>query len=194
MFENNQFEEVEELQESLYTDSYIKLSKDRIIFLGENITKKSATDLSALLLYYDNKNSEEDIHLYIHCDGGDADGLINIYDVMRMIDSPIRTICMGKCYSAAAVILSAGSPGKRCAFKNSRVMIHGVQAGFPVPGHDIINSKNYYEFLKDNNDNILKILSKHTKQPLDKIKNDCITDMWMNARQALNYGLIDKIL
>lgn len=176
-----------------YTESYIRLAKDRVIFVSEDITKQSATELSAMLLYYDNEN-HDDISIYLNSRGGDAAGLSNIYDVMQMIHSPITTICMGKCYSAAAVILAAGSEGQRFAFKNSRIMIHGIQASFPIPGTDVTNSKNYYEFLEDNNDNIMKILSKHTGQPLKKLKDDCSRDVWLTAREALNYGLIDKII
>lgn len=176
-----------------YAETYVKLAKDRVIFLNENVTKQSASDLSALLLYYDNF-SDEEISIYLHCNGGDAAGLANIYDVMQMIKSPIKTICIGKCYSAAAVILAAGSPGGRYAFKHSKIMIHGIQAGFPIPGHDMTNSKNYYEFLKDNNDNIMKILARHTGHTLDKIKLDCSRDVWLDAKQALEYGIIDEVL
>jgi ATP-dependent Clp protease protease subunit len=176
-----------------YAETYIKLSKDRIIFLNENVTKQSASDLAALLLYYDNV-SDEEISIYLHCNGGDAAGLTNIYDVMQMIKSPVRTVCLGKCYSAAAVILAAGTPGERCAFKHSKIMIHGIQAGFPIPGHDMTNSKNYYQFLKDNNDNIMKMLAKHTGHPLEKIKQDCTRDVWLDVKQALEYGIIDEVL
>jgi len=177
-----------------YVETYIKLAKDRIIFLNEDVTKQAAANLSALLLYYDNENSDESISIYIHCSGGDAAGLVNIYDVMQMIKSPIKTICIGKCYSAGAIILAAGNVGERYAFKHSKIMIHGVQAGFPILGHDITNSKSYYDFLKDSNDKIMKILSDHTGHSLEKIKQDCLRDVWLDAKQALDYGLIDEIL
>lgn len=176
-----------------YVETYIRLSKDRIIFLSENVTKQSAADLSALLLYYDNL-SQDDISIYLHCNGGDAAGLANIYDVMQMVKSPIKTICIGKCYSAAAVILAAGTSGERYAFKHSKIMIHGIQAGFPIPGHDMTNSKSYYEFLKDNNDSIMKILSQHTGHPLDEIKQACTRDVWMSAQEAKNYNIVDHVL
>ena len=177
-----------------YSDTYVKLTKDRMIFLSEDVTKESAAQLSALLLYYDNEDHEQPITLYIHSNGGDAAGLSNIYDVMQMIRSPIKTYCIGKCYSAGAVILAAGSKGERYAFKSSKIMIHGIQFGFPLPGQDIITSKNYYEFVKENNDNIMKILANHTGHPLEKLKEDCKQDVWMDAKQALQYGLIDHIL
>lgn len=177
-----------------YADTYIKLTKDRVIFLSENVTKETAAELSALLLYYDNEDHDLSITLYIHTNGGDASGLANIYDVMQMIKAPIKTVCIGKCYSAGAVILAAGTKGERYAFKNAQVMMHGIQCGFPIPGYDIVNSKNYYEFLEDNNDNIMKMLAHHTGHTLEKLKKDCARDVWLDAKQALEYGVIDHII
>lgn len=177
-----------------YSDTYVKLTQNRTIFLSEDVTKDNAAQLSALLLYFDNQSHDEEITLYLHSNGGDASGLSNIYDVMQMISAPVKTVCIGKCYSAGAVILASGSPGRRYAFKSSKIMIHGIQFGFPLPGQDIINSKNYYDFIKENNDNIMKILAKHTGHPLDKVKEDCKQDVWLDPRQALQYGLIDHII
>lgn len=179
---------------SKYDSSYIYLSKSRSIFLKEVISKEVAADLSALLLYYDSRSAEEDITLYLHCNGGDADGLINVYDVMKLIRAPIKTVCIGKAYSAAAVLLAAGTKGKRFAMKNSKIMIHGIQCMFPIPGYDQVNSKNYLDFLNTHNDTIMKILSSHTEKPLKQIKEDCKRDMFLDAKQAMNYGIIDKIL
>ncbi len=177
-----------------YADTYYRLSKERTIFLSEDVTKKSAAELSALLLYYDNEDHESEISLYLNSNGGDAAGLSNIYDVMQMIQAPVKTVCLGKCYSAGAVILATGTKGKRYALKSSKIMIHGIQFGFPLPGQDIITSKNYYDFVKDNNDNIMKILAQHTGHTLEKVKEDCKQDVWMDAKQALDYGIIDEII
>jgi ATP-dependent Clp protease, protease subunit len=177
-----------------YAESYVRLAQDRIIFLSEDITKDTAASLSALLLYYDHLSPKEHISLHINSDGGDVAALLNIYDVMQMISAPIITVCTGRCYSAAAALLSAGTKGERYAFKNSRVMIHGIQCVFPIAGHDQTTSKNYFEFLKDYNDNIMKILAKHTGHPLEKIKEDCKGDVFMDAKEALEYGLIDAIV
>lgn len=177
-----------------YADSYIKLATHRIIVVAEVVTDRMAADLSALLLYLDNQDHEEPIELYIHSDGGAATGLANIYDVMQMIAAPVKTVCIGKCYSAAAVMLAAGTKGQRYAFKNANIMIHGIQAGFPIPGHDITSSKNYFQFLNANNDSIMKILANHTGHSLEKVKEDCKQDLWLNAKQALEYGIIDHIL
>ena len=181
-------------QMSKYMETYIRLASDRVMFLSENVTKDVASQISALLLYYDNTEPGVDIYMYIHCNGGDAAGLANIYDVMTMIKSPIRTVCMGKAYSAGAILLAAGTKGKRYAFKNSSIMIHGMQCLFPIAGQDQCNAKNYYEFLKNNNDGILKILAKHTGKTLNQIRQDCSRDLFLNSKQALEYGLIDAIL
>jgi ATP-dependent Clp protease protease subunit len=177
-----------------YEDSYVKLSKSRAIFFSEDVSDQSAAELSALLLYYDNQDHEEPIYLYLHSNGGAISGLNNIYDVMQMVHAPIKTILLGKCYSAGAVILAAGTKGERYALKSSNVMIHGVQFVFPIIGEDLINSKNYLEFVEDTNDILMKMLSKHTGQPLEKLKLDCSREMWMNAQTALEYGIIDHIL
>lgn len=179
---------------SEYSESYIKLSKHRSIFLTEVITTEVAADLSALLIYYDSINPNDEITIYIHTDGGDVLGLNNIYDVMQLISSPVKTVCIGKAYSAGAVLLSAGTPGHRFAFKNSNIMIHGIQTSFPHLGDDLSNSKILYEFLTSCNINLMKILSYHTKHPLDQIKKDCLEDKYMTAKEAKDYGIVDYII
>lgn len=177
-----------------YSDSYIKMTKDRVIFLSEDVSNNVGVELSALLLYYDNMDQETPISLYIHTNGGAESGLTQIYDMMQMIQSPIKTILLGKCYSAGAWILSAGTKGMRYALRSSKVMIHGAQFVFPIPGHDYTNSKNYYEFVNNANDDMLKVLAKHTGQTFEKIKQDCQTEKWMSAQEALEYGIIDHII
>lgn len=177
-----------------YQDSYLKMTKNRAIFFSEDVSDAAAAELSALLLYYDNQDHEAPIHLHIHSNGGAISGLNNIYDVMQMVHAPIKTVLLGKCYSAGAVILAAGTKGERYALKSSNVMIHGPQFAFPVIGEDITTSKNYLEFLNDVNDLLMKMLSKHTGQPLSKLKADCSRELWLTAPEALKYGLIDHIL
>lgn len=180
---------------SRYLNSYIALSKDRIIFVNEDITKETSSALSSLLLYYDNKDPEKDIEIYINTNGGDSSALSNIYDVMQMIHAPIKTICIGKAYSAGAVLLAAGSKGKRYIFKNAKVMIHGIQCLFPIMGDtDQSNSQNYFNFLNNHNDSIMKILATHSNHTLDKVKEDCKRDVFLDAKAALSYGLVDHIL
>lgn len=177
-----------------YADTYVKLAKHRILVVAEDVSDTMAAELSAMLLYFDNEDHEATIEMHLHSNGGAVTGLLNIYDVMQMIQAPIKTVCVGKCYSAAAVLLAAGNKGERYAQKNSSIMIHGIQCGFPVPGHDMTSSKNYYDFLMENNDNIMKILAQHTGHSLAKVKEDCKQDVWMDAKQALEYGLIDHII
>jgi len=193
MNKNNQDSTLEILS-GAYKDTYIRLSKYRSIFISEHVTTRLAAEISALLLYFDNLDHEAPIKMYIHSEGGEVDGLFHIYDTMQMVHAPIETFCIGKCYSAAAVILAAGSKDHRFAFKNSRVMIHGIQCLFPLPGVDITNSKNYHQFLEDHNDNIMKVMSQHTGQSLDKIRKDCLEDVWMSAEAAQAYGIIDHII
>lgn len=179
-----------------YTETYVKLAKHQIIFISEDISSEMAAELSTMLLYFDKKNQElsDPIEIYINSHGGDVSGLLHIYDIMQMISCPVRTICAGKASSAAAVILSAGTKGERYAFANSRIMIHGIQCVFPIAGSDITSNKNYHDFLLDHNDSIMKILSHHTGQSLEKIRKDCREDVWLSAEQALEYGLIDQIM
>lgn len=177
-----------------YEESYLKMSKNRAIFFSEDFDDKVAADLSAMLLYYDNQDHDEPIHLYIHSNGGAVTGLNCIYDVMQMIHAPVKTILLGKCYSAGAVLLASGTAGERYALRSSNVMIHGIQFAFPVAGEDMANNKNYLEFVEDTNDILMKILAKHTGQPLEKVKADCAREYWMDAKAAQEYGIIDHIL
>lgn len=177
-----------------YAETYVKLAKHRVLFISEPISDELATELSALLLYFDHEDHEAPIEIYINSPGGEVSGLYSIYDVMQMIEAPIQTICAGRASSAAAIILAAGTPGKRCAFSNSRIMIHGIQCIFPIAGHDLTNNKNYHNFLLEQNDNIMKVLSHHTGQTLDAIKKDCKEDVWLSAVKAREYGIIDHIL
>ena len=181
-------------KDNKYFEYFVNLSQNRIIFLSEEVTKSVAATLSALLLNYDNEN-HDDIIIYINSPGGDASALVNIVDVMSLIKSPINTVVIGKAYSAGAYILCAGSKGKRFATKNSQVMIHGLQCTFPMyPAADQKDSEIYYNFLTNYNDAILGILAKHTKKSTDRVKKDCSRDLYMNAKEALKYGIIDYII
>lgn len=188
--------ESENLQhQSKYVDSYIKLTKERVIFLNEVITKEVSSSVCALLLYFDSQNHDKDITIFINSDGGDAAALAAMYDVIQMIQSPVKTICLGKCYSAAAILLAIGSKGKRYALKNSQIMIHGLQCTFPILGeNDSKSAGNYLEFLNSLNVSVMKMLSKHTGKDLDIIHKDCLRDFYMDSKQALEYGVIDEIL
>ncbi len=179
---------------SRYSDTYIKLSKHRVIFVAEDFTAKMGADLSAVLLYLDHEDHAAPIEIYIHSQGGEISGLFNIYDVIQMISAPVKTICVGKCYSAGAMLLAAGTKGQRFAMKNSSIMIHGIQMGFPIPGEDTTNSKNLFKYLEEHNDSFIKILANHTGHSFEKVKQDCLQDLWMTPKQALEYGIIDGII
>lgn len=177
-----------------YSESYVKMTKDRAIFISEDVTDQMGADMSALMLYYDSQDHDTEINVYIHTDGGATTGMANIYDVMQLIHAPVKTILVGKAYSAGAWILAAGSKGKRFALRSAKVMIHGSQFIFPIPGFDFSNSKNYLEFVNAENDAMLRVMAKHTGQTFEKVKADCQTEKWMSAQEALEYGIIDHII
>jgi ATP-dependent Clp protease, protease subunit len=180
---------------SRYGDAFLRLFDSRIIFLNEDVTKETSSALSSLLLNYDNENPNEDITIYINSNGGDASALSNMYDVIQMISAPVSTVCIGKAYSAGAVLLASGAKGKRLAFKHSKIMIHGIQCVFPIMSDlDQIASKNYYDFLNKNNDSIMKMLADNCGKTLAQVREDCKKDVYLTASEALDYGLIDGIL
>lgn len=177
----------------LYSDVYAKLAANRVIFLKNDLTAEIGSTISALLIYYDSISQTEDINFYINTNGGDSYALINIYDVINMIKAPVNTICIGKAYSAGAFLLASGK--NRMMHKNAKVMIHGIQFAFPPPSEsNQIDAENYYKYIEDHNTVMLSILSKHTKQPLSKVKEDCSRDLFLTSEQALKYGLIDSII
>jgi len=177
-----------------YNDTYIQLANSRILYISEDITDTLAAQLSAMLLYFDSQNHEEFIDIYIHSYGGAVSALSNIYDVMQMIKAPIKTIGLGRCYSAGAVLLAAGAKGHRYAFEHCSTMIHGIQFAFPIMNQDMTESKSYYKFIDYKNDHLMKILAHHTGHSVEKVREDCKQDHYMNAQQSKEYGLIDHIL
>lgn len=177
-----------------YAETHVKLAQHRILVVAEDITDNLAADLSALLINFDTEDPNLPIELHLHTSGGAVSGFINIYDVIQMITAPVKTVCLGKCYSAGAFLLAAGTKGERYAMRNSNIMIHGIQAGFPIPGYDMTSSKDYFKSLNDNNDSLMKILAQHTGQTLEKIKEDCKQDVFMDAPTAKAYGIIDHVL
>ncbi len=177
-----------------YMRSLVKLAKDRNIFLAEGVSQHTAEVISALLIYYDSQNSEEDINLYIKTDGGDVSALLHIYDIMNMVSAPIKTINIGKCYSAGSVLLAAGAPGKRYSLPHGEVMMHGIQLSFPVQSKDVIDNQEYFKYSKYQNSKLIAILAKHTGQPIEKIMEDSKRDLYLDAQASLDYGFIDQIL
>lgn len=177
--------------EFLY-DVYSRLIKDRIIFLAEEVDEELATTITATLLFLDHQNKTKDIEIYVNSPGGDVNGLFTIYDTMQYIKSPIKTVCIGQASSAAAVILAAGTPGKRFAFENSEIMIHEIQVG-GMSGNGTEIEKEAAR-VKKLNEKVLKTVAIHCGQPYEKVKADCREDKYLTAQEAVEYGLIDGIV
>lgn len=172
-------------------DIYSRLLKERIIFLGTPIDDQTANVVIAQLLFLESEDPEKDIYLYINSPGGYITSGLAIYDTMQYIKPAVCTICIGQAASMAAVLLAGGEKGKRFALPNSRILIHQPLGGFQGQATDIdIQAK---EILRMK-DKINRILMKHTGQPLEKIASDTERDFYMSAEQALEYGIIDKIV
>jgi ATP-dependent Clp protease, protease subunit len=172
-------------------DIFSRLLKDRIIFLGTAINDEVANVVIAQLLFLDSEEPEKDIMLYINSPGGHVSAGLAIYDTMQYLHCDVATICMGQAASMGSFLLAAGTKGKRYALPHSRVMIHQPLAGFQGQATDIeIHTK---EILKTR-DTLNELYSKHTGQPVDKIKNDTDRDNFMSASAAKEYGIIDEVL
>jgi len=172
-------------------DVYSRLLKDRIVFLGTPIDDSVANVVIAQLLFLDSEEPEKDIMLYINSPGGHVSAGLAIYDTMQYLHCDVATICMGQAASMGSFLLAAGTKGKRYALPHSRVMIHQPLAGFQGQATDIdIHAR---EILKTR-DTLNELYSKHTGQPVDKIKNDTERDNFMSSSQAKEYGIIDEVL
>ncbi len=172
-------------------DIYSRLLKDRIIMLGTAIDDEVANVIVAQLLFLESQDKEKDIKLYINSPGGSVTAGLAIYDTMQLIKPAVSTICIGMAASMGAVLLAGGAKGKRFALPNSEVMIHQVLGGFQGQATDI---KIHAERILQTKSNLNKILSKHTGQPLKKIEEDTERDNFMEAKDAMKYGLVDKII
>ncbi len=172
-------------------DIYSRLLKERIIFLGEMIDDHVANLVIAQLLFLEAEDPKKEIKLYINSPGGSVTAAMAIYDTMQYVKPDVITVCIGQAASAAAVLLSAGAPGKRMSLPNARVMIHQVMGGVEGQARDVeIQTK---EMMRIKN-LINAILVKHTGQTLKKIENDSDRDFFMTPEDAKNYGLIDKVI
>ena len=177
--------------EAVY-DIYSKLLKDRTIFLYEEIDSEIASKVVAFLFYLNSKSSTKEIKLYINSPGGTITGFFAIYDAMNHIKAPIRTICVGEACSAAADLLASGAPGKREAMQNAQIMIHSLQIS-NISGNMLTASKDM-EYLQAIHKKTIEIMSNNTGQSIEKIEQDCQQDKYMSAQEALEYGIIDKVL
>lgn len=171
-------------------DIYSRLLKDRIILLNGEINDNTANSIVAQLLFLDSENND-DISIYINSPGGSITSGMAIYDTMNIIKSDVSTICIGMSASMAAFLLSSGTKGKRYILPNAEVMIHQPLGGAQGQATEIKIAATRILKLKDK---LNKILSKNTNQPLEKIQNDTERDYFLDAEEAKQYGIIDKII
>lgn len=172
-------------------DIYSRLLKERIIFLGSPIDDAVANTVIAQLLFLESEDAKKDIKLYINTPGGSVTAGLAIYDTMQYVKPDIMTICIGTAASMGAVLLAAGQKGKRIVLPNSEVLLHQVMGGTEGQASDI---KIRAEHILKIRDRLNQILSKHTGQSLKQIEKDTDRDFFMNAEQAKQYGIVDKII
>ncbi len=172
-------------------DLYSRLLKDRIVFVGGPIDDNMANTVVAQLIHLEGEDQEKDIYMYINSPGGIISSGLAIYDTMQYIKPNISTICIGQAASMGAVLLAAGSQGKRIALPNSRIMIHQPMGGAQGQAADIEIQAKEILYLRDR---LNDILHKHTGQSLEKLKEDSDRNYFMSSLEARDYGLIDEVL
>lgn len=171
-------------------DVFSRLMMDRIIFLGTEVNDYTANVIQAQLLYLDSVDSDRDISIYLNTPGGSVYAGLGIYDTMQFVKSKVSTICTGMAASMGAVLLVAGEKGMRAALPHSRVMIHQPLGGIQGQASDIEITAREILKLKEE---LYQIISDHSGQTMDKIRQDADRDYWMTAKEALEYGMIDKV-
>jgi len=172
-------------------DIYSRLLKDRIIFIGTVIDDHIANTVIAQLLFLQTEDPDKDIHLYVNSPGGIVSSGLAIYDTMQYVKPNIATYCIGQAASMSALLLAAGTKGKRFALPNSRIMLHQPMGGFQGQATDIeIHAR---EILRMK-DTLNKILSDHTGQPYEKIQADTDRDFFMSGEEAKEYGIVDEVI
>jgi len=170
---------------------YSRLLRDRIVFLGSEVTDGLANSIIAQLLVLESEDPKKEISLYINSPGGSVTAGLAIYDTMQYINAPVSTICIGQAYSMAAVLLCAGTKGRRHMLPHGRVMLHQPLGGFSGQATDIdIQAREMLRIKQMLND----IVSRHTGQDADKVKIDTDRDYYMGADEAAEYGLIDQVV
>lgn len=172
-------------------DIYSRLLKDRIIIMGEEVLDAMANTVIAQMLFLESEDPDKDINMYVNSPGGSVTAGMAIYDTMQYIKPDVATICMGQATSMAALLLAAGTEGKRYALPHSRIMIHQPLGGTQGQATDIdIHAK---EILKMR-DTLNHILFQHTGQPIEKVKKDTERDYFMTSEEAKEYGIVDKVI
>jgi len=174
-------------------DIYSRLLEDRIIFLAGPISDAMANSVIAQMLYLASKDPKQDIKLYINSPGGSLYSTLAIYDTMQYVECPVSTVCVGGAASGAAVLLAAGTKGKRFALPNAEILLHqvAVTGGVAGPATEVEIATKQIIKLKNK---VNKILTKHTGQPLSRIEKDTDRDFYLTAQEAKEYGLIDKVI
>ncbi len=172
-------------------DIYSRLLKDRIIFLGNTVDDNLANLIIAQLLFLESEDPEKDINIYINSPGGLVTSGLAIYDTMQYIKPAVSTICIGQAASMGALLLAGGERGKRFALPNARILIHQPLGGAQGQATEIdIQAREILRIREE----LAKIISRHTGQPLDKIHRDTERDFFMSGQQAAEYGIIDKVI
>ncbi len=172
-------------------DIYSRLLKDRIVFLGTAIVDEVANLITAQLLFLESEDPERDIYFYINTPGGSVTAGLAIYDTMQYVKPQISTVCLGQAASMGAILLAAGTKGKRFALPHSRIMIHQPLGGFQGAATDVdIQAREILRVREELNN----ILMRHTGQGLKKIEKDTDRDLFMTGKQALEYGLVDEVI
>lgn len=175
------------------TNPYTKLFEDRIIFLGVQVDDASADDVMAQLLVLESQDAERDITMYINSPGGSFTAMTAIYDTMQYIKPHVQTVCLGQAASAAAVLLAGGTPGKRLALPNARILIHQPSSGeggrgqasdIEIQAREILRMREWLE----------ETLSKHSNRSIEQVHTDIDRDKILSAQEALEYGLVDQVL
>ena len=172
-------------------DVFSRLMMDRVIFLGTDVNDYTANVIQAQMLYLDSTDPGKDISIYINSPGGSVYAGLGIYDTMQYVASDVSTLCTGMAASMAAVLLVSGEKGKRFALRHSRVMIHQPMGGAQGQASDIEITAREIKKLKDE---LYNIIADHSGQPLEKVERDSDRDYWMTSQEALDYGMIDRIL
>ena len=172
-------------------DIYSRLLKDRIVFFGSALDDTVANLVTAQMLHLEAEDAEQEIRLYINSPGGEMTGLFAIYDTMQYIHCPISTICVGQAASAAAVLLAAGTPGKRLALPNARVLIHQPHGGAQGQTTDVELAAKEMVFMRGR---MTEILAEHTGQTVERIAADIERDHIMRGEEAVAYGMVDQVI
>ena len=174
-------------------DPYTKLFDDRVVFLGAQVDDTSADDVMAQLLVLESQDPDRDITLYINSPGGSFTAMTAIYDTMQYIKPEIQTVCLGQAASAAAVLLAAGTPGKRLALPNARVLIHqpamgggerGTATDLQIQAEEVMRMRSWLE----------QTIAGHSGQSVEKVRDDVERDLFMTAEEAKAYGIVDEVL